>query len=534
MVKKIAVSSDPKQQQLRDLKKLFNQEMKTFIAQDIALKRGINGRGDEMAGLPPSDIKDPLPPEIYQYLQETDARFERVKNLAKRIIRVQEEYSRTRRKGRKEMGQTGSIPIATAAQGITKEASNRWTRIFAKWTQMPWFRDDKATRARLRMLSSLSELKDQVNEIEYVLASQDKRAVTHAFFAWVRFLAVFRHRFIKKVMEELTRQRNEVVGIPPTKEDKNFSAPVPLPDKPINPSRAYEDMDQQKQYNQTASKEENEAGAANAKASSNIPPDALDQVKDIQKDIQFVGALLVLIDKGIEQNKIPGPKPDANKVHQVRQTIQRMVNEIGADPQTVDKHYNDLQNMYTSFVEALSRPTGIQPKPLAQLVDDLTKSVNTSDATNAALKYEAIEKFAKKKFERWMRRMMLWMYSDEFSKSKLDTVNKLRDLSKEMNAVLDFLEKKDAKMGEILHTLAELFLSIGRISWDFAHFANLHNADYGEVRARGDKSEIGPINRGDITFVRDEILRLKRDADALTGQGEGKNLGSITGEKLGQ
>jgi hypothetical protein len=387
------------------------------------------------------------------------------------------------------------------------------------------------------MLSSLAELKDQVNEIEYVLASQDKRAVTHAFFAWVRFLAVFRHRFIKKVMEELARQRNEVVGIPPTKEDESFSAPVPLPDKPANPSRAYEDMDQQRQADQAASKEENEAGEANANASSikdNVPPDALDQVQDIQKDIQFVGPLLVLINKGVDQNKIPGPIPDTNKVHQVRQTIQRIVNEVGANPQTVDEHYNDLHKMYTEFVEALARPTGIQPKPLAQLVDDLTKYVNTSDEINAALEYETIEKFAKKKFERWMRRMMLWMYSDEFSKSKLDTVNKLRDLSKEMGAVLDFLEKKDAKIGEILHTLAELFLSIGRISWDFAHFANLHNADYGEVRARGDKSEIGPINRGDITFVRDEILRLKRDAEALTGQGEGQNLGSITGEKPGQ
>lgn len=102
MINRKARSTDPKQQSLRDLKKQWQKEMKVFIAQNIALKRGISGVGDERAGLPSSNIKDPLPNEVSIYIEEMVTRFNNLVNVAKQIVQEQDLYSKTRKKSKKE------------------------------------------------------------------------------------------------------------------------------------------------------------------------------------------------------------------------------------------------------------------------------------------------------------------------------------------------------------------------------------------------------------------------------------------------
>ena len=98
MIDKKADSKDPVQQELRDLKKSWNKEMSVLIAQLITFKKGLNGRGEPKAGLPPSNIKDPFPPQVPSYLNSMVSRFQTVTNVAEEIISNQENYSKTRRK----------------------------------------------------------------------------------------------------------------------------------------------------------------------------------------------------------------------------------------------------------------------------------------------------------------------------------------------------------------------------------------------------------------------------------------------------
>lgn len=95
-------SPDPYQEDLRTKKDGFNQAASTFIAQLIAFKRGINGRGDNKVGIPPSNIKDPLPPEVGSYLSQMVDRFNDLSSDAIKIIRQQESYSSSRNKGKSE------------------------------------------------------------------------------------------------------------------------------------------------------------------------------------------------------------------------------------------------------------------------------------------------------------------------------------------------------------------------------------------------------------------------------------------------
>jgi hypothetical protein len=53
------------------------------------------------------------------------------------------------------------------------------------------------------ILSAMDDLKEQINDVEYILAGTDKKSVPHAFFAFVRFMGLFRTRFIEKFNKSL-------------------------------------------------------------------------------------------------------------------------------------------------------------------------------------------------------------------------------------------------------------------------------------------------------------------------------------------
>lgn len=102
-MEKSAKSSDPVQQALRDHKKNWNLAAKEFIKRIIALKQVVSGKGNSNYGLPPSNIKDPLPREVGSFLDELSSNFEQLAREALTIQQEQAQYSKTRRKSRKEM-----------------------------------------------------------------------------------------------------------------------------------------------------------------------------------------------------------------------------------------------------------------------------------------------------------------------------------------------------------------------------------------------------------------------------------------------
>lgn len=95
-------SKDPVQESLRSKKDSWNSDASTLIAQLIAFKRGLNGRGDPRAGIPTSRIKDPLPSEVGSYLDQMASNFNTLIHEAQSIINDQQSYSSNRQKPRVE------------------------------------------------------------------------------------------------------------------------------------------------------------------------------------------------------------------------------------------------------------------------------------------------------------------------------------------------------------------------------------------------------------------------------------------------
>lgn len=108
-MEKAAISKDPQQQKLRDMKKKWNAATSAFISRMIGFKQGINGRGSSTYQLPPSNIKNPLPQEIINFLSELTREFTNLAEEANRIAEEQKHYSETRRKPAEAKLATASI-----------------------------------------------------------------------------------------------------------------------------------------------------------------------------------------------------------------------------------------------------------------------------------------------------------------------------------------------------------------------------------------------------------------------------------------
>lgn len=486
-MRKEAISSDPRQQALRDLKKQWQKEMRTFIAQNIALKRGISGIGDARAGIPPSKIKDPLPDEVPIYIDEMVTRFNNLIDIAKQIVDHQDEYSRTRRKSNKELE-----GVASVDDGLQKAASNKLTRLWATWTQMPWSSGHQETRAKLALMSSLAELKDQVNDIELVLAGTDKKSVPHAFFSFLQFINLFNNRFIRKFNQEIERQANEISGIELNDVDKFLSQPVNLS---ADLSETFiKTLEKNKKVKEENKIEDQKTDSQNK-----------DRVSFIKKDVEAVEFIISQINAAKKDGKILGDPISDSTIGQIREVVKDILKMSMSIESSGEGSVNDLELKYNSLLEIVCKMIGSDYQNMDNFASILEK---LSGLIKGASK-EVLLKLAKKQFERWMRRSFLSAFTDEFSKTKLETVRKLRDLSQTMNSMLDLLEGRDTKLGELFWNLAILYSEIGSVAIDFVNFANDHNHKYGQQRSSGRKVEIGPINQGDIRFLINSIDALK-------------------------
>ena len=181
-------SEDPIQEALREHKASWNEKVKLLIAQLIAFKRGINGRGDPRAGIPPSNIKETFPPEIPQYLDEMAQRYLDVVNDAKGIISEQDSYSHNRRKGKKD------APVTAESQDeIVKYASWWGSRLWTVMNQYPIFGGDVATKDRIALLNVTTSVIEYLDEIDNALIE----SIPEAVYKFLSMKEFFNIRFIK-------------------------------------------------------------------------------------------------------------------------------------------------------------------------------------------------------------------------------------------------------------------------------------------------------------------------------------------------
>ena len=157
-------SADPAQEHLRQRKQDWNSACSEFIARLngfkphlISFKRGLNGRGDAKAGLPISDIRNPLPAEIGGYLgavssefNELASTFSQLVGEAGGIMQEQSDYSSRRRKPQRQAS------ALNVDDGLIVEGSNALSRFWANFSAL--WSSDPLKAERLSMLKMAHEL----------------------------------------------------------------------------------------------------------------------------------------------------------------------------------------------------------------------------------------------------------------------------------------------------------------------------------------------------------------------------------------
>lgn len=174
-------SLDPVQEALRQRKDEWNKEVSSFIAGIIALKKGMNGRGDQKIGLPPSSIKEPLPTQVGSYLLFLADEFSKIISGGKEIISYQEEYSNNRKKS------------------LNKEASWWGSRLYSKFDFLSLSREER--KLRLSFLKSLVYLMKEFKNFEDIISSSKGESTAVAATEFTSFMNSFIGDFFFKFQE---------------------------------------------------------------------------------------------------------------------------------------------------------------------------------------------------------------------------------------------------------------------------------------------------------------------------------------------
>ena len=184
-----------KKKRLIASKTAWNLIVNLLRAKLLAFKSGINGHGDERAHLPEMDIKDPFPVEFHTYLAGIVDDYDKVLKGADFIMNLQDEFSNTRRKGKRELRELA----AELDLNEFKIAEASWwgSRTWA-WFALHRLGKD-ARKTRLRMLNLARKSTSALNTIEYYFTSSSPGTDIQAVVGLTRFINIFITGFLPYV-----------------------------------------------------------------------------------------------------------------------------------------------------------------------------------------------------------------------------------------------------------------------------------------------------------------------------------------------
>lgn len=211
-------SQDPRQEALREHKHEWNiacsaflTQLNAFKPQLIAFKHGLNGRSVPKAGIPISNIKDPLPNEMRSYLGRTSSSFHELVSTfeslvagAGAIMQEQAQYSNTRRKPVIRPNQPRRAEFDS--DDLVVEGSTPVSRLWAHISSL--LSSDKAKHQRLSMLSMSIKLFRNMVDFEDMVLSKGLDNVPQVLNAY--FLV--HNNF--QALKESSKRLSELVGAP--------------------------------------------------------------------------------------------------------------------------------------------------------------------------------------------------------------------------------------------------------------------------------------------------------------------------------
>lgn len=163
-------AKDPHQEKLRYDKDLWNKACSEFISRLIAFKRGLNGRGDAKANLPPSKITEPLPSEVISLISELASQFSQLAQSASGISEEQHNYANSRIQS--------TTRVACLEPELLCLGSNVLTRF---WAQLKGRLSNAPLKTeRLSMLTLCANIKKDCLDFQAQIVSSGRESVEKA------------------------------------------------------------------------------------------------------------------------------------------------------------------------------------------------------------------------------------------------------------------------------------------------------------------------------------------------------------------
>lgn len=414
--------ADPtKKDRLVASKKSWNETVKLLIAKLIAFKRGINGKGDDDAMLPEIDLKDPFPVEFHTYLASIVDDYSKVVQGADFVMNLQDDFSVTRRKSRKESGAGELREVAASIDNQDRlEAQASWVGSRA-WAWFALHRLGKdVRRVRLRMLNIVRKSVHALNTIEYNFTSSSPGSDVMAIVGLTKFINLYIGGYLPRL--EQLKQIDEK-GLEES-ETPQLEAPKAEPVTEPGTEDIGEDI------------------------VSGAPPDAGPDIDNLKAQVH---AGLKVRNDAIQNSSYP-PKEKAQL-----DTLYKRLSAGKGSPLTPasDKDWLDV---YELFIKHLTAAEG--------------------QVTNAQTEQEEYRKIAQNTIQRWFSRKMLeWNPSKtdelkmQISDQILATVSKFKELMDDIESLersTPDLEAKTAEVSALLKSVGEFTITLAddyRMSW---------------------------------------------------------------------
>jgi hypothetical protein len=391
MVVNMEKRADPtKKERLVASKKSWNAAVKLLIAKLIAFKRAINGNGDPDAQLPEVDLKEPFPVEFHTYLESIIDDYNKVVKGADFVMDLQDDFSVTRRKSRKELHEVA----ASIDNQDQLEAQASWvgSRAWAWFSLYRLGRDVR--RVRLRMLSIVRKSIHALNTIEYNFTSKSPGSDVRAVVGLTKFVNLYIGGYLYRLAQLQQIDR------------KGLEAPPQLPEgKP---------------------REEGEGELPPEPGPEDVGEEvAGGPVPESGPDVDIIEAQAKggILDNRIK--RILSSSYDSNQKTVITSQFKRLQDALAAKKRNPELIIDIYKNLVDLIVQAEGSPE--------------VKSASTEE--------EEYRKIAQNVIQRWWSRQMLGSSpTDELKKLISDEI---RDTVKALNELMDVIENVDRSTADI-------------------------------------------------------------------------------------
>jgi hypothetical protein len=431
-------SKDQNQLKLRNHKRRWSDGTSAFLSKLIAFKRGLNGRGDAKAALPPSSIKEPLPAEIGAFLDGMAGEFQRLVAEADAIINEQAAYSKTRRKGRPPGQQpqvqqqkpeqpndkiVDTLSRVASDEQLVSEASNRITRLWQYTKGL--FQSGNHNKLRLTMLSLSADLRRQFIDLENKVLVLNVPSIRNAIEAYqITEYKISELRNMLSYIVKLQGDQNAKQEI----QNKPQVAVKPVPGNLVNPKRM--------------------------------------TAEDIEKAMHILGMVGIGTPNQIMEinSKIQDYKDEDDKVY--KQTI---LGTMRIEYQTLLKSiFNDVQKKYGPI----------------QNIDAIIPAIE-----NNIGKVASVEKIASNRLTRYLKRKLVQTLGyNKTSGIRLNIVEVIADTKVVINQLMDSLED-GLNVEEIAKQLQEIDKNLLKMKEPMSVLATMYKSHFLKTRKTNRKKK---------------------------------------------